>query len=76
LNFEAFFAGCGFGIVIVFLQVIFLQIFFMQSLLRIFLRIFLWVFFQIGEVFVFPDIFAEQGFVPRVDAGAFRGRPT
>ena len=60
MNFEAFFAGCGFGIVIVFLQVIFLQIF---------IRIFLWVFFWIGEVFVFPDIFAEQGLVhaARVD---------
>ena len=34
MNFEAFFAGCGLGIVIVFLQLIFPQIF-----LRIFLRI-------------------------------------
>jgi len=59
LNFEAFFAGCGFGIVIVSLQVIFLQIFFRIFFLQILIRIFLWVFFWIGEVFVFPDIFAE-----------------
>ena len=68
MNFEAFFAGRRFGIVIVFLQVIFLQIF-LRILLRIFFWKFLWVFLWIWEVFVFPDIFAEQGFVhaARVD---------
>jgi len=48
---EAFFAGCGFGIVIVLPWVIFLQIFFLEIFLRVF------------EVFVLPDIFAEQGLV-------------
>jgi hypothetical protein len=57
LNIEAFLAGCWFGIVIVLIVIVLPQV--------IFLRVFLFVF----EVFVLPDIFAEQGFVDaaRVD---------
>jgi len=57
LNVEAFLAGCGFGIVIVLIVIVLPQVIFLRV---IFLRaVFLFVF----EVFVLPDIFAEQGFV-------------
>jgi len=53
LNVEAFFAGCGFGIVIVLIVIVLPQV--------IFLRV-IFVFLFVIEVFVLPDIFAEQGF--------------
>lgn len=56
LNIEAFLAGCWFGIVIVLIVIVLPQVIFLRI---VFLEIFLRVF----EVFVLPDIFAEQGFV-------------
>ncbi len=57
LNVEAFFAGCGFGIVIVLIVIVLSKVIFLRV-------IFLWIFFlRIFEVFVLPDVFAEQGLV-------------